>query len=107
MLNGFTTAAAITIAFSQLKHIFGLKDVSREFFHVEDGHAGGAVRDIFAKLPETRWEDFVMGMAAMLMTWLLEKLKNKYNRIKNDSYKNKVLWLIGTVSVFEPWILPC
>ena len=111
VLNGFTTAAAITIAFSQVKHIFGLKDVSREFFHVEPcvsddiSHmptygmnasldhasavhcgAGGAVRDVFAKLPETRWQDFVMGTSAMLITWLLEKVKAKYNKTRDDSW---------------------
>lgn len=92
VLNGFTTAAAITIAFSQLKHIFGMKDVSREFFHVEGGHVGGAVVDIFQKLPETRWEDFSMGIAAMLFTWLLEKLKLRYDRIKDDSYRVEGIW---------------
>jgi len=105
VLNGFTTAAAITIAFSQVKHIFGLKEVSREFFHVEPDHgenstihsgAGGAIRDVFVKLPETRWQDFVMGASAMLITWLLEKVKAKYNRTKNDSWGKYLAWLCGT-----------
>jgi sodium-independent sulfate anion transporter 11 len=96
VLNGFTTAAAFTISFSQVKHIFGLKKISREFFHVEDGHVEGAVKDVFAKLEHTRWEDFIMGISAMLLTFGLEKLKGKYNRTKDDSLKNKFLWLIGT-----------
>jgi len=105
VLNGFTTAAAITIAFSQVKHIFGLKDVSREFFHVEPDHginstehsgAGGAIRDVFVKLPETRWQDLIMGLGAMLITWLLEKVKAKYNKTRDDSWGRYIAWICGT-----------
>lgn len=31
VLNGFTTAAAVTIGMSQVKYIFGLKDVRSDF----------------------------------------------------------------------------
>eukprot|EP00729_Bicosta_minor_P016152 gene16152-19973_t len=72
VLNGFTTAAAVTIGMSQVKYIFGLKD-----------------------LPETRWPDFVIGISAMFLTYLGEKLKAKYTPIKDDSAMNKFIWFLG------------
>jgi len=46
VINAFTSAAAITIAFGQVKGILGLKDIPREFLHM--------VYETFAKIPETR-----------------------------------------------------
>lgn len=67
VFNGFTTAAAVTIATSQLRHIFGLSNI--------DSHWIFTVRDIFKQLHNTRWQDFVMGAICMILTWMLEKVK--------------------------------
>jgi solute carrier family 26 (sodium-independent sulfate anion transporter), member 11 len=69
VLNGFTTAAAVTILTSQVKYIFGLHDVRSGFLKT--------VYDVFSKLPEARGWDVLIGLGAMLLIWLGEKLKNK------------------------------
>ena len=88
VLNGFVTAAAITIFTSQIKHIFGLSHIRREWL--------GAVEDIAAKMGEARWQDVAMGTSAIAMTYALEKVKEKYTPIRGRSTRNYLCWLAGT-----------
>eukprot|EP00039_Didymoeca_costata_P016445 m.296805 g.296805 ORF g.296805 m.296805 type:complete len:750 (-) comp16393_c8_seq6:1506-3755(-) len=87
-LNGFTTAAAVTIVTSQVKYIFGLNNIRSEWYYT--------VADIFSSLDETRWQDFLMGISCMALTFYLEKLKAKYNDCRDESKTNYILWLAGT-----------
>ena len=88
VLNGFTSAAAVTIFTSQLKHIFGLSHVRREWRL--------AVVDIFSNIKEARYQDVLMGLSAMALTYFLKRLNGKYSAVRGDSRKNYLLWLAGT-----------
>ena len=88
VLNGFTSAAAVTIFTSQLKHIFGLANVRREWRL--------AVLDIFTSLDQTRYQDVLMGLSAMTLTYFLKKLNAKYSAVRGDNRRNYLLWLAGT-----------
>eukprot|EP00040_Diaphanoeca_grandis_P038032 m.254289 g.254289 ORF g.254289 m.254289 type:complete len:760 (+) comp33914_c1_seq4:281-2560(+) len=89
VLNGFTSAAAVTIFSSQVKHIFGLSNIDgTTFITTWEG--------IFNGLPDTRWQDFIMGVFCMLLTYFLERVKTKYTLTKGDSRKHYFLWLAGT-----------
>eukprot|EP00038_Savillea_parva_P031389 m.85960 g.85960 ORF g.85960 m.85960 type:complete len:798 (+) comp9649_c1_seq2:837-3230(+) len=88
VFNGFTTAAAVTIATSQLRHIFGLSNI--------DSHWIFTVRDIFKQLHKTRWQDFVMGAICMILTWILEKVKAEYTDRRKFSHGEYAAWLCGT-----------
>ena len=88
VLNGFTTAAAVTIFTSQLKHIFGLSNIPRGFQQ--------SLKAIFENLGDTRWQDFVMGIVCMALTYYLERLKARYNARRKDSRVNYLKWLCGT-----------
>jgi sodium-independent sulfate anion transporter 11 len=67
VFNGFTTAAAVTIATSQLRHIFGLSEIH--------GHWPLTVRDLFTQIHTTRYQDVLMGLACIILSWVLEKVK--------------------------------
>lgn len=88
VLNGFTTAAAVTIFTSQIKYILGLSDIRRNFVE--------ALEDIFSKLDQTRYQDVLMGLACILLTVWLEKVKAKYTPRKDDSRRDYIWWLCGT-----------
>ncbi|XP_068214134.1 sodium-independent sulfate anion transporter-like isoform X2 [Palaemon carinicauda] len=67
VISGFTSAAAITIASTQLKGLLGLKFSSEGLI------------DTFRKLIENiydfRWPDFVLGMSCTVILLLLRKMK--------------------------------
>jgi len=89
VLNGFTTAAAVKIFSSQVKHIFGLSNIDGSTFV-------STWEGIILGLPDTRWQDLVIGVLCLILTFGLEKLKEKYTISKNDSKKDYFLWLAGT-----------
>jgi len=88
VFNGFTTAAAITIATSQFRHILGVSDIDRHWMFT--------VRDLFKQIHNTRWQDVLMGLSCMLLTYWLERVKAKYNDRRNFSRKEYFFWLCGT-----------
>jgi len=97
VINAFTSAAAITIGIGQLKHIFGLKDVSREFIHT--------VYDICRKLPETKVYDLIFGVSSLIIVTLLKKLRTVKWAGEDDpevtvsvpvKVFRKFVWLCGT-----------
>lgn len=69
VINGFTSAAAITIGFGQLKNILGLRDIPRQFFR--------EVYYTFYNIAHTRWGDVVLGAACLLMLLLLQAAKGR------------------------------
>eukprot|EP00041_Stephanoeca_diplocostata_P035140 m.1228508 g.1228508 ORF g.1228508 m.1228508 type:complete len:802 (+) comp24645_c0_seq1:166-2571(+) len=88
VLNGFTTAAAVTIFTSQIRHILGLQNIDR--------HWVKTVPDLITNLGDSRWQDAVMGLSCMALTYYLERLKVKYNDRRGLSRKDYTLWLCGT-----------
>ncbi|XP_046734341.1 sodium-independent sulfate anion transporter-like isoform X2 [Diprion similis] len=65
---GFTSAAAIIIATSQVKDILGLNFTAAKFLHVW--------QSIFEHISETRLWDAVLGVVCMIVLLLLRKLKD-------------------------------
>eukprot|EP00040_Diaphanoeca_grandis_P005509 m.33141 g.33141 ORF g.33141 m.33141 type:complete len:791 (-) comp16766_c0_seq1:275-2647(-) len=89
VLNGFTTAAAVKIFSSQVKHIFGLSNIDGSTFV-------STWTGIFTNMPSMRWQDLVISISSLLLTYALEKVKARYTVSKNDSKKDYFLWLAGT-----------
>jgi sulfate transporter 4 len=76
VISGFTTGAALTIGFSQLKYVFGLGTKSKDT----------AIKTIIAvvkDLGETKWREFVM-----CIIWLavLLSMKNVGKRFKKLAF---------------------
>ncbi|XP_041362514.1 sodium-independent sulfate anion transporter-like [Gigantopelta aegis] len=95
VINAFTSAAAVTISFGQVKNILGLKNIPREF--------GPMVYETFAHIGETRIWDTIMGLCSLVILFLLKKLRTidwkdePGAEIKlSQKIARKVLWLIGT-----------
>ncbi|EDV20778.1 Sodium-independent sulfate anion transporter [Trichoplax sp. H2] len=96
VISGFTSAAAITITVSQLKDLFGLKDIPREFFE--------RVYTICEKLPETKPWDACMGLSCIVILYILKYMKDydykdeKYNYAPPKWQRGcrNFIWLIGT-----------
>eukprot|EP00058_Branchiostoma_floridae_P010111 XP_002595599.1 hypothetical protein BRAFLDRAFT_64709 [Branchiostoma floridae] len=98
VLAGFSSAAAITIATSQVKLVLGLKNIPRSFIK--------AVPTIFQKITHTNLSDMGMGIVCFVVLIVLKKLKEvDWDKKKGTLQKpplwqkilRKVLWLFGTV----------
>ncbi|EZA56467.1 Sodium-independent sulfate anion transporter [Ooceraea biroi] len=91
---GFTSAAAIIIATSQVKDILGLKVAATEFVQVW--------RSIFEHIGETRRWDTALGIACIIVLLLLRKIKdipvakNTKEPTQIQQAITKLLWLIST-----------
>ncbi|CAL1531225.1 unnamed protein product [Lymnaea stagnalis] len=99
VINAFTCAAAITIAFGQLKTVLGLTDISDDFIHM--------VYETCKKIPETRIWDMTMGLASFVVVLLMKRLREiKWSDADDPDIKipiptmvfRKSLWVIGTAS---------
>jgi len=88
VFNGFTTAAAITIFTSQIRHILGVSDIDRHWMFT--------VRDLIKRIHKTRYADVLMGLVCIGFTYFLERLKAKYNDRRNFGRKEYFFWLCGT-----------
>nr|CAD7410851.1 unnamed protein product [Timema cristinae] len=78
---GFTSAAAITIASSQLKGLFGFGGSSNDFI--------GACVNLVKHLHETRLWDSVLGMSTIVVLLLTKNLKDVY---KGRNMSELSLW---------------
>ncbi|XP_045214379.2 sodium-independent sulfate anion transporter-like isoform X2 [Mercenaria mercenaria] len=95
VINAFTSAAAITIAFGQVKGILGLKGIPREFLHM--------VYETCKKIPETRVWDLTMGLVCLIILFLLKQMrKKKWKRNPHNvplsigqKIIRKIVWLVG------------
>ncbi|KAF6097112.1 solute carrier family 26 member 11 [Phyllostomus discolor] len=67
VIKGFTSAAAITIAFGQIKNLLGLQHVPRQFFL--------QVYHTFRNIGQTRPGDVVLGMVCMLLLVMLKLMR--------------------------------
>ncbi|XP_044731461.1 sodium-independent sulfate anion transporter-like [Chrysoperla carnea] len=91
---GFTSAAAIVIATSQIKDILGLTFSAAKFLEVWE--------EVFAHISETRLWDTVLGIVCMAVLLLLRKVKDI--KVAPDSKEKtqiqcaaeKFLWFIST-----------
>ncbi|ESO97389.1 hypothetical protein LOTGIDRAFT_231568 [Lottia gigantea] len=95
VINAFTSAAAITIAFSQVKHVLGLRHIPREFLEM--------VYEIFAKIEETRLWDMTLGLTCIVLLFLIKKLRTiKWKELRPEELKlyikiwRKFIWLFAT-----------
>jgi len=70
VISGFTSAAALIIIFSQLKHLLGVSIEKSNKFHELIGNA-------FDKIAETNLYDFGIGIAGILIIVLLKKWNPK------------------------------
>ncbi|XP_045582275.2 sodium-independent sulfate anion transporter isoform X2 [Procambarus clarkii] len=68
VICGFTSAAAITIASSQLKGLFGLSYSSDGIIET--------YKNLFKHIGETRWQDLTLGISTIIILLLLRKLKD-------------------------------
>uniref|UniRef100_A0A4W3JZG1 Solute carrier family 26 member 11 n=1 Tax=Callorhinchus milii TaxID=7868 RepID=A0A4W3JZG1_CALMI len=67
VIKGFTSSAALTIGFGQVKNILGLRDIPRQFFL--------EVYYTFHNIMETRVGDLVLGVSCILLLVLLKMMK--------------------------------
>ena len=70
VINGFTSAAAIIIVFSQVKHLLGVEVARSTKFHE-------LVGNVFAKLSQTNPYDFAIGITGILLIMGLKKWSKK------------------------------
>jgi len=70
VISGFTSAAALIIIFSQLKHLLGFDIEGNNKFHV-------LIYNAFQQLPETNPFDFGMGVLGIALILGLKKLNKK------------------------------
>lgn len=82
VISGFTSSAAISIAFGQVKHIFGLQGVKRDFIDCVSG--------TFSKLSQWEPYDFAMGITCIFVLLGMKHLKKRFGD------RNSVAWFVGT-----------
>ncbi|WP_044212606.1 SulP family inorganic anion transporter [Flammeovirga sp. OC4] len=68
LLKGFTTAAALLIAFSQLKNIFRITPKSSQYLHEE-------ILSYFSQVSAVHWVSAAIGIGTILMILILKKTK--------------------------------
>lgn len=92
VIKGFTCAAAVTIGFGQVKNILGLRDVPTEFVL--------EVYYTFAKIPEARVGDVVLGL--LCLTLLITLTFMKRTLPSDDAptltrVARKLIWTVATM----------
>lgn len=91
VINSFTTAAAVTIAWGQIKSWFGFKDVPSDFLN--------QVYWNFKKLPETKLWDFMMGLTCIIVLYAMKKSRSiKWGNLKSRPKRilKYIIWLATT-----------
>ncbi|NXT02914.1 S2611 protein, partial [Jacana jacana] len=69
VIKGFTSAASITISFSQVKNLLGLQGIPRQFFL--------QLYEMLRRIGETRVGDAVLGLACLAVLAGLRAMKNR------------------------------
>lgn len=92
VISGFTSAAAITIALGQLKHIFGVKTTTNDFFP--------EMIQTFKNLDKANVWDVVMGLSCMVCLIVLRYIKDWIEPMsENDTRCQKIckkfIWLFS------------
>ncbi|XP_066442882.1 sodium-independent sulfate anion transporter isoform X2 [Eleutherodactylus coqui] len=73
VIKAFTSAAAVTIGFSQVKNLLGLKDIPRQFIL--------QVYETFHKLPSVRLGDAALGFLCIAFLMSLKFMKEHFPRV--------------------------
>ncbi|XP_075436151.1 sodium-independent sulfate anion transporter [Ascaphus truei] len=68
VIKAFTSAASVTIGFSQVKNLLGLQDIPRQFIL--------QVYQTFRKLPDTRPGDAILGLLTIALLLVLKLMKD-------------------------------
>ncbi|XP_012518529.1 PREDICTED: sodium-independent sulfate anion transporter [Propithecus coquereli] len=68
VIKGFTSAAAVTIGFGQIKNLLGLQNIPRQFFL--------QVYRTFLSIGETRVADAVLGLVCMVLLLVLKLMRD-------------------------------
>ncbi|KAG5279127.1 hypothetical protein AALO_G00106430 [Alosa alosa] len=94
VIKGFTSAAAVTIGFGQIKSILGLKNIPHQFFL--------QVYYTFQKIPEARLGDVVLGVSCMLLLIVLMWMKSTLPPLSEEHTTHvrvaqKIVWSAATV----------
>ena len=69
VVSGFTSAAALVIGVSQLKHFFGMD--------IASNNTVATVRSIIVNFSETNWYDFAIGILAITIILAIKRLHKK------------------------------
>lgn len=93
VIKGFTCAAAITIGFGQVKNILGLRDIPSEFVL--------EVYYTFAKIPEARVGDVVLGLLCLFLLITLTVMKRTLPSDDAPTYIRVTRILIWGVSTMR------
>ncbi|KAM4692391.1 sodium-independent sulfate anion transporter isoform 1-T2 [Rhinophrynus dorsalis] len=91
VIKAFTSAAAVTIGFSQIKNLLGLQDIPRQFIF--------QVYQTFYKLPNTSPGDAILGMLCICLLLALKWIKDHTPRV----YRGMAIW--HHFSYFTVWII--
>lgn len=86
VISGFTTAAALQIAASQLKSLFGLSGSSGDYF-------AESMFNFFSNITTAKLWEPVLGFGTMVMLILLQKMGQGCNR--TDGLFKQVRWFIS------------
>ncbi|XP_015277953.1 PREDICTED: sodium-independent sulfate anion transporter, partial [Gekko japonicus] len=73
VIRGFTSAAAVTIGFNQVKALLGLQNIPRQFFL--------QVYYTFSRIGETRVGDAILGLICLIVLTGLQQMKNHIPRV--------------------------
>ncbi|XP_065557295.1 sodium-independent sulfate anion transporter-like isoform X2 [Artemia franciscana] len=90
VIDGFTSAAALTISSTQLKSLFGLNYKSDGFLH--------AIVQLFRNINDVRLADTIMGMTALVALFGMRAL----GRVKVSGFStkskiiSKLIWFVST-----------
>lgn len=92
VISGFTSAAAITIALGQLKHIFGVKTTSQDFFP--------QLAQTLKSLGEANVWDLVMGLSCVIILSLLRYIREWMSPSSPEDslcqkVSKKLIWLVS------------
>uniref|UniRef100_A0A8C6TTY7 Solute carrier family 26 member 11 n=1 Tax=Neogobius melanostomus TaxID=47308 RepID=A0A8C6TTY7_9GOBI len=92
VIKGFTCAAAVTIGFGQVKNILGLRGIPTEFVL--------EVYYTFAKIPEARVGDVVLGLLCLIFLITLTFMKMTLPSDDAPTYTRvarKLIWAVATM----------
>ncbi|KAJ5930984.1 hypothetical protein N7466_006477 [Penicillium verhagenii] len=72
VLSGYVSAAAITIVLQQLKGLFGETKTGST--------TAGVIREFFQLLPDTKWQDFLLGVSCIAFLVALQFIGRKWGK---------------------------
>ena len=96
VISGFTSAAAITIAFGQVKNILGFHGISRKFIL--------SIQETFMKIEDTNKWDVILGLFCIVLLICLKKLSQirwsepweVEDLTVSQKVGRKIIWFVST-----------